>query len=253
MLAEGGVVLLDIGAERIDPRRGVDHGRTGMGRRNRAREAVRERKVDGAVVGEAIERLRLVEAVHLDRPFDGLPRAPERQRAIPLARDRDDAAIEAGRKRSIGFDFGVACGSAPFQRREIQERKAHRTLDLVGALSSQEHRGRMGVDAAHPGAAMGRRPLQERENVVLGFDRIGHFSGLSGRAAKNDSMPAGYFSTASTDVTTKVCSSPSSSLIDTYSPGAKACRPKRKPDSSFSAAPGPYSNVQRACSAPPGL
>ena len=96
VLAEGSVVLLDIGGKRVDPRRGLDHRRAGMGRGDGAGEAVRQREIDSAMVGETIERLGLVEAVHLDRIFDGFALAPERQRAVQFARDRDDAAIQPG-------------------------------------------------------------------------------------------------------------------------------------------------------------
>ncbi len=175
---EGGVVLLDIVGKRLDPWRRFDHRRPGVGRSDRAREAVRQRKVDGAVIGETIERLGFVEAAHLDRPFDGLAPARKRQHTIGLARDRDDAEIELRCKRPVGFDL---CGTGDFslfQRGEIQERKAHRALDLVGALPGQKHDGRMGIDTAHASAAVRRRSSQKREHAFLGLLGVAHFNGL---------------------------------------------------------------------------
>jgi hypothetical protein len=202
--AKGSVVLVHICAKGVDPRRGCDHRRAGVGRGNGAGEAVRQREFDSAMVGETIEGLGLVEAAHLDRIFDGLARTPDRQCTARLARDRDDTAIDCGRKRAIGIDLGDAGLPALFQRREIQERKTHRTLDLVGALSGQEHRGSVGIDAAHVDAAMSRRPPQICKDAVLGFDRVGHFSRLPVSTRRTISRSLGYFSTASTDVTTKV-------------------------------------------------
>jgi hypothetical protein len=91
-----------------------------VGRGDRAREAVRQLEVDSTIFGETIECPGLVEAVHLDRIFDGFANPPERQSTARLARDGDDAAIQARRKRSIGFDFGGAGVAALFQRREVQ-------------------------------------------------------------------------------------------------------------------------------------
>ena len=46
ILAECGVVLIDVVGERFDPRRGVDDRRPGVGRGDAARELVRHHEVD---------------------------------------------------------------------------------------------------------------------------------------------------------------------------------------------------------------
>ena len=68
-------MFVDIGADRRDPRRRVDGGRFGVRRGDGAAERVGQRLVDFA--GEVVERARLVEAPHLDRPFDRRARAAD--------------------------------------------------------------------------------------------------------------------------------------------------------------------------------
>jgi hypothetical protein len=163
---------------------------------------------------------------------------------------------EAEPKSMTGWFFPHEQTSGPrgaCMRSRSTPRARRSTCKASPARSGQEHHGRIGTDAAHRGCRHGSMAAARTRKRRPGIRSYRSFQRAAGRHAPNDIMRAGYFSTASTDVTTKVCNSPSSSLIDTFSPGAKACMPKRTPASSFSAAPGPYLNVHRACSAPPGL
>ena len=101
-----------------------------------------------AALGEAVERLVLVEPRHLDRPFHRLAGAVERERTIGLARDRHDAAVELRREGAIDVELGEAGGLAPVQCRIIEKRIFHRALDLEHKVAGEKDRGGMGVDAA---------------------------------------------------------------------------------------------------------
>ncbi len=84
MLAERFAVFVDIGAERRDPGLRVDFGRLGVSRGDGAAERIGQRIVD--VAGEVVERPRLVEALHLDRPFDRHRRNRRSQACRPASR-----------------------------------------------------------------------------------------------------------------------------------------------------------------------
>ncbi len=87
-LAERGDVLGHIGAHRVDPRLRLDRRRPRVRGRHDAAQEVGQRGVDASLIRQMIEGERLVEAAHLDRPFDRLAAAPERVRSVRLARDR---------------------------------------------------------------------------------------------------------------------------------------------------------------------
>jgi hypothetical protein len=168
ILAERSVVLRDVICERIDPRCGVDHRGSRMSGRNTARELVRYCEIDCPRVGEVVERLRLVEAPHVDRPLDRFAVASECKVSGATARHRDDAAIKLRCEGPVCFDLGEARSLAPFDRREVEKGKLHRTLDLEGALAGQEHDPGVGVDAADGDTAVSRCASQKSEHVVLG-------------------------------------------------------------------------------------
>jgi hypothetical protein len=66
-----------------------------------------------------IERSRLVEARQLDRPFDTLAAAIERQTAVALTCDGQHAAIEHRREGGVHCEFGLAGAFAFAERGEI--------------------------------------------------------------------------------------------------------------------------------------
>jgi hypothetical protein len=133
-------------------------------------QRVGERRVDASLAGQMIEGQRLVEAAHLDRPFDRLAVAPERERAVRCARDRHHPAIDFRREGPIDRDLGLASCLALRQCGEIQKWKAHRALDLEGALAGEKDRSRVGIDALDRLSAMGRRVTEQRQDRLLRVD-----------------------------------------------------------------------------------
>src|SRR6202034_4393260 len=99
--------------------------------RDGAAEAIGEFLVDR--VREVIERARLVEAGHLHRPLDRRPVAANREPAVGLARDRDDAAVDLRRIGRIHGKLGLARLLALIERRIVKEGKAYRALDFQRA------------------------------------------------------------------------------------------------------------------------
>ena len=83
--AKGRIILFDEAPERLDPRLGLDHRRFLVRGRDRARERIGERQVDRLPIRQTVEGRVLVEAAHLDRPFDRLAFAGERETAVRLA------------------------------------------------------------------------------------------------------------------------------------------------------------------------
>ena len=163
------IVLCDEARERFDPRFGIDDGCVRMRRRNGTRERVGQSGVDLSSIGQMVERRGLVEAPHLDRPFDRRAVPGECQPAVRLARDRDHAAIEFGRVSPVDLKLGLAGGLALRHGGIVEERKLDRALDLVGALAREEDRSRMRIDAPYRLAAMRRGIAQQRENLLLGL------------------------------------------------------------------------------------
>ena len=67
----------------------------------------------------------------------GWPVPPTTSRP-PIARDRHDVDVEIGRKSPVEPQLLLAEPAPPLQRRGIEEREAHRFLDLVG-VRAREH------------------------------------------------------------------------------------------------------------------
>ena len=76
-------VLVDIGANRRDPGLCVDRARLGVRGRDGAAKRVGQRLIDFA--GDVVEGALLIEAPHIDRPFDRRAGA-RRSRAFPTLR-----------------------------------------------------------------------------------------------------------------------------------------------------------------------
>ena len=141
-------------AQRVGKARIPRHRRILMRVLDDAAERVGQCVVDLAGRNEMIERLAVVEARHVDRPFHRLALAADRE-AIALTRNGDHAAIDSRRIGAVDLELGLAGRFAPFQRGKIQERKLHRAFDLERARACQKT-GRMGIDAPYARAAMRR-------------------------------------------------------------------------------------------------
>jgi hypothetical protein len=190
LFAERFKVFVDIFADGFDPRLCLDRFDLCMGVGDGAAKRLGQAFVN--LARNVVERLALVEAAHVDRPFDGLAAAVQREFAAAVADDGDDAAVYFGRIGCVDLEFGFARGFALFEGRIIEERKFHRPLDLEHAVPGEEYRGGVGVDALYvaaaiyvPGAmgrvmgrvmgrAMRRGVSKKREHFVLAFCLVTH-------------------------------------------------------------------------------
>ncbi len=171
--AQLGIVLRDDLGERIGEAAGLVDRRRGMRLCYGPPKRVGERAVDPLRVGEMIERLRLVEAPHLHRPFHRLAAAADGKHTVFRSRDRHGAAVDCGRVRVVYLELGRASGLAPVERRIIEERKAHGALDLEGALAGQKYRRRMGIDSLDRRAAVGCGVAKKVDHRLLrGIGRV---------------------------------------------------------------------------------
>ena len=183
LLAERRFVLVEERGERLEPRLGLDGRRCSMRRRHHAAEPVGKRRIDAPLIRQPIERRVLVEPAHLHRPLDRLAAPVDCELAVRLTRDRHDPAIDFGGEGAIDLELGLARRLASLQRRIVEERKAHRALDLEGALPRQEHRGRVGVEAPDRFAAVAGGVGQEAEYGLLVIFGLVH-SYRCGRAVR---------------------------------------------------------------------
>src|SRR5262245_37842799 len=167
LLAPSDLVLIEKPRQRLDPGLGLYGWRLLVRGRHHPAEPVGEFAIDTAALGDTIERLVLVEAQHLDRPLDRLTLSVERETAIGLARDRNDAAVNVRREGAVHLELGRACRLTFLQRGVIEKGKAHRTLDLEGVIAGEKHRRGVRIEALDVAPAMGRGVAQEVENRGL--------------------------------------------------------------------------------------
>ena len=116
-----------------------------------------------------VERRLLVEAAHLDRPFDRRAGAVEREPAVRRARDRHHAQIDLGRERPVDLELGLAGALALIEGRIIQEREAHGTLDLERAVPARNTEAAWVSMRSTGCSAMGRGVGEQREDRLLGL------------------------------------------------------------------------------------
>ena len=135
--------------------------------RHHAAKAVGPVSIDAPLLRQVVQGLGFVEAVHLHRPFDRLAGPANHQSAIGLAGYRHGTPIDFRRKGPVDLDLGLASRLALRERGEIEKWKAHRTLHLEGSLASEEHRGRVRIDAFDCVPAVGGGIAEEREDIVL--------------------------------------------------------------------------------------
>jgi hypothetical protein len=150
-------------------RRGVAvlAGRTPVRRGNRGGELLDQRRAEHATIGQMIQRRILIEPAHMHRPLDDFSFASQLQ-VLPVASNRDHAAIEEGRFVPIDRDLGLTRRAAPLERGEIHEGKANRAFYLVHVRSGEKDGGAMRVDARDRlSQAVSPRVLQKFENRIL--------------------------------------------------------------------------------------
>ena len=159
-------MLVDIGAERFDPRLRVDRPGSGVGGGDGAAQHVGQCFVHAA--GEAVEGFGLVETLHLERPLDRLAGAADRERAAGLTGDRHHAAVDFGRVGLIDRNLGLAGGPALFKRRIVEEGESDGALDLEHPVGGQKYRRRMSIDTRYRVPAMSSRDRRESRTPPAG-------------------------------------------------------------------------------------
>ncbi len=158
-------MLVNVGAERVDPGLSLDRLGARMGSGDRTTQRVGERLVN--LAGQMVERALFVEPPHFDCPFDGRTIAADRESSIGLPRDGDHAAIDFGRIGRIDRKLGVAGGLALVERRIVEEWEAHGALDLQHLIADEKNRCGVGIDALDRAAAMRGRGGQKGKYLVL--------------------------------------------------------------------------------------
>src|SRR5262249_22575720 len=98
------IVLLDVVAERGYPGTGRDYRSPRMSSCHGVCEHLDQPRVEATRVGQVIERLRIVEAMHRQHPLDRCTLAAERERTV-ASHDRHHLAVDLGCERPVGLDF----------------------------------------------------------------------------------------------------------------------------------------------------
>src|SRR6185437_11378497 len=114
-----------------------------------------------------VECLVLVEALHLDGPFNRVTFPADCELAVLLARDRYDSAVDGWRIGAIDCNLGFAGRLAPLKGGEIEERKADRALNLQSPRPGKKHYGGVGIDALDGLAVVNGRIAQEGDHRLL--------------------------------------------------------------------------------------
>lgn len=168
VLAQCSAVLIDILRDGRDPRFCRGRLRVPVQSRDREGEPLGQPVAELAAFGNAVERLIFIETHHFDSPFDRLALAADGKTAVTFACDRDDSAIEPGRKAPVDVDLGRAGDLALLQCRIIQKRKLHRALYLQRQIIDQKDGGCVRIEPDHPRTTpIGRRISEKCEDFFL--------------------------------------------------------------------------------------
>src|SRR3974390_3490221 len=138
-----------------------------MGARDGAAQRVGERGIDAPRLGQMVERLRLIEAAHLHRPFHRLACASNGESAVFLLSNRQHAAVYLRCERAVDLDLVLAGCFALCQCRIIEERETHSALDLERALARQKYRRGMGIDTFDRRTPVGGGSLKKIDYRLL--------------------------------------------------------------------------------------
>lgn len=106
-----------------------------------------QRRRQAAGIGHAAQHVGFGEARHLQGPFDDLATPAERQPAVRAARDRNEAAIDAGRVRLVDLELATEHAMPALEGGEIHVVVGDGSLDLEDAIAGQEDMRAMRRDA----------------------------------------------------------------------------------------------------------
>ena len=126
-----------------------------------------------------IERARLIEAVHVDRPLHGRAFAADCEAAVAISGNGGDAAVDFGRVGRIDRNLGRAGGFTLCECRIIEKWKTHGALDLEHPVAGEEYAGGMCIDApdCFGRALIGRGTAKKGEHLVLTIGGVTHAAG----------------------------------------------------------------------------
>ena len=131
-------MLVDVVGERLDPAARIDRRCVRMRLSDSAAKSIGEACVNFARLRQVVEGRVLVEAMHLDRPFDRRPIPAQLEPAAGGARDRHHALVDLRRERPVKPQLRFASLSALVESGIVQEGKGHRPLDLESARTCQK-------------------------------------------------------------------------------------------------------------------
>ena len=127
--------------------------RTGQRRHQIEIELTRRRK--------PVEQRLLWKLVHLNDPVRRRAAPTERERAVGLASNREDSAVEAWCRATVQPDFCFAHRATTLARREVEVVEPNGPFELVCAIPGEKNDGRVGIDTLDRSAAVGRRCSEE--------------------------------------------------------------------------------------------
>ena len=137
-----------------------------------------------AALGEPVQPLRVVEAMHAQRPVDGRAGVAADARRIECAGDRLHVDIDLRRGAPVQAQFLFAVGAALRRRREVEEVECQRLAQLVDLTAGHHEAGDGGLQQRTLARRHGERQgvvqerldqaclLREAAGVVVG-DRHG--------------------------------------------------------------------------------
>src|SRR5688572_25547701 len=140
---------------------------------NGRRERRHQIEIETAGERQPIEKLILVETVHLDEPVNRLTFAAKLQPSTYTPSDRHDSAIDARRGSPVETDLRLAHLPSSLYCGEVEIVESNRAFELVGALPCQEHYRRVRIGALHVLAVVRGRLRQKLNDggLIFGLHR----------------------------------------------------------------------------------
>src|SRR5688572_13688895 len=140
---------------------------------NGRRERRHQIEIETAGERQPIEKLILVETVHLDEPVDRLTFAAKLQLSTHTPSDRHDPAIDARRGSPVETDLRLAHLPSSLRCGEVEIVESNRAFQLVSAVPCQEHHRRVRIGALYVLAAVRGRLRQKLNDggLIFGLHR----------------------------------------------------------------------------------